>query len=121
MNPKIPGIVFNSERDAGSCLQCGFGFVLGKEQEAITALVSALPIGSEVGLPDPTNGDCGLEVRRTKTGFEAKRGCHGTHGTWRPVTEQEALAWLMPSVLNLSKTARAGYGGMLTHYHERHG
>lgn len=117
MKIEILGIIYNSQRDAGTCLRYGFGLVVGKERQAITTLLSALSVGSEVGLPDPTNGDCMLEVRRTKTGFEAKRDCHGVSGTWQPVAEQEALAWLMPGVFHISKTARPGYGGMLTHYH----
>lgn len=121
MKIEIPGIVYNSQRDAGTCVQYGFGLAAGSERESIAALVSALPVGSEVGLPDPTNGDCVLEVRRTKSGYEAKRGCHGAHGTWRLTTEQEALAWLMPGALSISKTARVGYGGTLTFYRERHG
>lgn len=121
MKPDISSVVFSSERNAGGCVVYGFGFILGQEVEAVASLLATLQLGAEVSVPDPVSGDCSLEVRRSKVGFETKRGCHGMFGTWHPASEQEAAAWLLPGALSASKTARPGYGGTLTQYGESHG
>lgn len=121
MKPEISGVAFSSERNAGSCTVLGFSFIRGQEAEAVANLLASLKIGSEVSVSDPAAGDCSLEIRRTKIGLEAKRGCHGAYGTWRPATQQEATAWLLPGALHASKTAKPGFGGTLTQYGENHG
>ena len=108
------GVEFSSKRDAGTCTVFAFGFSRGLEQQAVAGLLSSLPEGSEIGVPDPSAADCSLEVRRTRTGLEAKLGCHGAYGSWRSATEQEASTWLLPEALHASEWAKPGYGGTLT-------
>ena len=116
MTLKIPGINFSSERDAGSCVIYSFAFASGAESKALDSILNHLVPNSEVSVPDPTNGDCSLEVRRTSSGLELKRGCHGASGTWRSATLPEALSWLLPGAVAASTTARPGFGGNIVLY-----
>ena len=116
MTLKIPGIIFTSERDASSCIVYSFAFAPGTEIEALDAILNQLAVDSEVSVPDPTNSDCSLEVRRTSSGLELKRGCHGSYGTWRAATAQEAMSWLLPGAVAAGKVARPGFGGNIVVY-----
>jgi hypothetical protein len=108
MNLAIRGITKASERDAGSCVVYSFCFIAGSEPEAVTALLDQMELGQEIAVPDPTDGDCILEVRRISTGFEIKRGCHGRYGTWRPAPTEEAYSWLLPGALHASQSNQSG-------------
>ncbi len=110
------GLEPSSARDAGTCTIFVFGFVRGHERETIEGVLSSMPTGTEIGVPDPSNGDCILEVRRSNAGLEAKRGCHGAAGTWRSVTNREALDWLHPGAVHASRTSKPGFGATLTDY-----
>jgi hypothetical protein len=65
MTLKIPGIIFSSERDAGSCIIYSFAFASGAESETLDSIINHLVPNSEVSVSDPAHGDCSLEVRRT--------------------------------------------------------
>jgi hypothetical protein len=112
MKLSIPGITFLSERDAGSCVQYSFSFLVGEEAHQLGLALANLPLDAEISVPDPRDGDCGLDARRTQHGFETKRGCHGRYGTWFAATHQEALAWLLPGATAASKIARPGSGAL---------
>ena len=88
-------IEVTTSRDAGTGQQIAFQIV-GDASTALARLLAAMPAGTEISASDPTNLDCALEVRRTQAGYEAKRGCHGAAGTWRPATAVAALDWLLP-------------------------
>lgn len=107
MNLAIRGITKASERDAGSCVLHSFYFIAGSEPEAVTSLLELMALGQEIAVPDPTDGDCVLEVRRISSGFEIKRGCHGRYGTWRPATMEEAYCWLLPGALHASQSSQS--------------
>ena len=113
MEPRIPGIEFSSRRDAGTCVQYTFGFSSDAEGELLSVVLAHLSMLSVISVPDPENGDCALEVRRAACGFEAKRGCHGASGTWRPASLTQAFEWLLPGAQWAAKYARPGYGGLL--------
>lgn len=113
MNFSALGIQATSSRDTGSSTQYSFGLPVGDESSVLTALLGELTVGCEVSVLDPENADCSLEVRRKANGFEVKRGCHGSHGTWRQATAEEAHAWLLPVALAAPRTARPGFGATL--------
>lgn len=103
----IPGVMVRSTRAAGTCRQHRIGFIAGMESQAINAILVAFPLRTEISVPDPSHGDCAFDVRRTSHGFEARHGCHGAVGIWRPVTEEEAIDWLLPGARFASAHAAA--------------
>ena len=107
------GIAVSSKRDAGSLVQYSFGLPLGGEDALLAKLLNAMAVGCELSVPDPTDGDCALEVQRVRLGYEIKRGCHGAYGTWRSATPEEAHAWLLPGAVASARLARPGFGAML--------
>lgn len=113
MNLTSFGIAVTSKRDAGTLVQYSFGLPEGREDEVLSSLLSNMFSGCELSVSDPTNGDCALEAKRSGSGYEIKRGCHGAYGTWRTATLEEALAWLLPGALALRRLARPGFGAML--------
>lgn len=116
MNFSALGITVTAQRDAGSLMEYSFSFPQGNESTALSSVLEAMSAGHELSVPDPANGDCGLEARRIDHGFEIKRGCHGAAGTWRPATISETHAWLLPGVLAKTKSCRPGYGALLIAY-----
>lgn len=110
------GIAVTSQRDAGSLVQYSFSLPQGSETAVLLSLLEAMENSHELSVPDPANGDCSLEARRTGAGFEIKRGCHGASGTWRSASVSEAQCWLLPGVLVSSRTSRPGFGAVLVAY-----
>lgn len=113
MNHSIPGIELTFERDAGTCLMYRFSFTKGCEAENLLSLAKGLTPKQEISIPDPDNGDCSLELRNHEGHLEVKRGCHGSHGTWREVSLNTACQWLLPGAIFAAKNLRLGYGGVL--------
>jgi hypothetical protein len=111
-----PAITVSSVRDAGTCVIYSFTFVPGLEVDGLEAILNGLSPESEVSLIDPGDGDGCLEVRRTSTGFEIKRGRHGSYGTWRKATFQEAVSWLLAGVTPYREASRLGFQGTITVY-----
>lgn len=109
----IPGVIITFERDAGSCVMFRIGFEIGQEADAIRGILEALTFSEEIGIVDPENTECSLEVRKTPDGFRIKRGCHGSYGTWGPATTDEAFNWLLPGAFYAAKNLPVGYGGLL--------
>lgn len=107
------GIAITSKREAGTLVQYSFGLPEGREDETLSSLLSNMLNGCELSVPDPTNGDCALEAKRSGSGYEIKRGCHGAYGTWRTATLEEVHAWLLPGALAARRLARPGFGVML--------
>lgn len=96
MKPRVPGVSYVSERDAGSHWEYRFVFLEDDPATALRGLLAALSPGHEVHFPEPGPNDCYLEVRRTARGMETKRGCHGAFGTWHEASMEEAFQWLLP-------------------------
>ena len=113
MNFAALGISVTSERDSGPRVEYSFGLSQGSEDRLLSELLSNMPNGSELSVPDPTNGDCALEAKRKGGGYEVKRGCHGAYGVWRAATLAEAHAWLLPGALASVRLARPGFGTTL--------
>ena len=107
------GIAVTSKRDAGTLVQYSFGLPEGREDEVLFSLLNNMLNGYELSVSDPTNGDCDLEAKRSGSGYEIKRGCHGAYGTWRKATLEDAHAWLLPGALAARRLARPGFGAML--------
>lgn len=63
--------------------------------DVLTLLLAALPDGGEVSVPEPGPHECYHECQRTKGELQIKRGCHGSYGTWRPASLEEAHDWLL--------------------------
>lgn len=83
-----------ASRDAGTGLSYTFHLSPESPIESLDAVVTALPQGGEISVPDVGGGDCFLEARRTPSGFEIKRGCHGAAGSWQAATHAETVVWL---------------------------
>jgi hypothetical protein len=115
-NETNAGTIITFERDADSFVMYRIGFLIGQEENAVSALLNSLSMSQEIGIIDPIDGDCSLEVRRTVDGFKVKRGCHGCYGTWHNTTYEEAFNWLLPGACYAAKNLRQGYGGVLTEY-----
>ena len=113
MDLSVLGIAVASKRDAGTLVQYLFCLPEGREDEVLFSLLRNMLIGSELSFADPTNGDCDLEAKRSGSGYEIKRGCHGAYGTWRTATLEEVHAWLLPGTLAAQRRARPGCGAML--------
>lgn len=96
MKPAISGLNYLSERDAGTCWEYTFTFHDQDPAGALRQLLAVLSPEYQVLVPDPGPGDCFLEARKTQHAFEIKRGCHGSYGTWREASQEEAFAWLLP-------------------------
>ena len=94
-------------RDAGTAWVWSFALLPGQEHATIEALLGCMEEGDEVAFPDPAAGECWRELRRTPTGWQRKRGCHGAHGTWRSCDAAEALDWLL-AVSSFGHAARPG-------------
>ena len=105
MKIAVPGLVYLSERDAGTFLQYSFSLRCDDLSAALRELLMGLRPGHELSFEDPGESECYLEVRRTERGFETKRGCHGSYGTWRPSTFDEAHAWLLPGARRCNNSA----------------
>ena len=65
---------------------------------ALQRLVAELPPGAELSSVDIGPGECYHEARATPEGYEMKRGCHGSFGTWEPCSGEEAVQWLLPGL-----------------------
>src|SRR5665213_1049942 len=102
------GIVVVAKRDAGSLTEYALAFPASGGREAVMCALSEMPMGSELSFQDPTNGDCALEAKRIGESYSVKRGCHGAHGTWRPASTQEAVAWLLPGLAHAAKHSGQG-------------
>ncbi len=113
MKKQIPGATITLERDAGSSIMFRVGFEVGQEEIAVRGLLDILSISKELGIVDPDHRECSLDVRKTPDGFMIKRGCHGSNGTWRTATGEEAFEWLIRGAIYAAKTLRKGYGGLL--------
>jgi len=74
---------------------------------SLAQLISALPTGAEIAVPDPDDNDGSLDVSRLDDGLFVKRGRHGAHGTWRPEGLDGAVAWLYHGA-SRSEGARSG-------------
>lgn len=108
------GIKVRERRDAGSHDEYHFSFPSGAESSTLVALLEAMTPGQELSVPDPSNGDCSLEVRRGEEGYEVRRGCHGASGTWRPASLSESHSWLLPGVVWAAGACPPGYGASFT-------
>lgn len=114
MDLEIAGVDLTLERDAGTGRVYRFSVFVGSERELVDVMLAGMPTGSELSVPDPDVGDCSLEVRRGNWQWEAKRGCHGANGTWRPLeSKSAAIDWLLPGAQYAARAARSGYGGVL--------
>ena len=72
-------------------------------------VLSLLPVGGELSVPDVGLAECFREARRGVDGFEIKRGCHGAHGTWRSASLAEVEAWLLPGIEVAARARQLGY------------
>jgi hypothetical protein len=116
MNLHSLGVEIGATRRVGSSVV--YSCTLTEPQ--LRQVVVGLPVGGEVGLPDVGEGECFREARRTQGGFEIKRGCHGAHGTWRPASQSEVLAWLFPGLAVAHRVARPGFGATVELPEARH-
>ena len=108
MNFDALPIKIMSHRDAGHFMQYNFQLLPGEVREQLVALISSLPLHGEISVPAPGHGDFYLEARRTTAGVEIKRGGHGTAGNWKPVSQSDALEWLLPGA-SCAETQRLGW------------
>lgn len=114
MNLTAFGIQVTAKRNAGLHTSYSFGLPSDQLESTLLALLKGMPDGSELGVIDPETTECLLEARRTGGAWETKRGCHGAHGTWKPASLHDAVAWLLPGALAAKRFAKAGYGTTLT-------
>jgi hypothetical protein len=112
--PNIPDIQFSSKRDAGTCVIYTFGFTEGRERRQVEAILGQITAADEISVADPADPEASYEVRRAVVGFERKHGRHGSYGTWISASNIEAVEWLLQGAEASSKTAKAGFGGVLT-------
>ena len=110
MNLHQLGIKVTSMRKVGRMVD----ITCSLDEAQLRCLLEVLPIGADISAPDPESGDCFREVRRAKEGLELKRGCHGSYGTWRAGTPDNALQWLSAGLAVLPKVAKPGYGVGIT-------
>lgn len=110
--PVIPSIKYSTIRDTGRSISCTFAFTKGREAIQLATILSHLAVNDVLGTPLP-DADGGLEVRRTRDGYEKKVGRHGCHGTWTATTASEAVDWLLPGAVYAVKFAGHGYGGTI--------
>jgi hypothetical protein len=90
------GIVYHPEQTPHLTDTFCFSVEGVEAQEFVHALLDDLVPGQEVSLPDPT-ADCGLYARRTASGYQTKRICHGSFtDPWHDATRQQVTAWLLP-------------------------
>ena len=108
MNFDALPIKITSHRDAGSFTQYSFQLLPGDPKDNLRALIASLPIRGEISVPAPGLGDSYLEARRTTFGFEIKHGRHGAAGSWKSVTQSDALEWLLPGASS-AETQRSGW------------
>ena len=91
------GIVYHPEHTPNLTDRYCFSIEGVEAQEFVHALLDDLVPGQEVSLADPT-ADCGLYVRRTLSGYQTKRICHGSFtDPWHDATRLQAEAWLLPA------------------------
>ncbi|MGV3661902.1 MAG: hypothetical protein ACO1TE_17070 [Prosthecobacter sp.] len=96
--PSIPGVTFLSSRDARTWVVHQFAFVPGEEAQGLMGLLRHLQPGDKICVEDQRAADERyLEVRRTGTEFQIQTSHHGTSGTWKAASFDEALAFLAPS------------------------
>jgi len=108
MNLATLPIVVSSQRDAGTHFLCEFQLASGLAQDHLMALLEWLPIGGEISVPSPAQGEKYLDVGRSTSGFQVKHGGHGSHGTWDVASKGEAVAWLLPGSTSI-ETRRVGW------------
>lgn len=114
MYPDIAGVQFSSKRDAGTCVIYTFGFTEGSERRQLEAILGQIAAADEISVADPGDPDASYEVRLASHGFERKHGRHGSYGTWVPTSGAEAVDWLLQGAEASSRTAKLGFGGVLT-------
>jgi hypothetical protein len=107
------GVQPSSVRDAGTQMQYTLPVPVAETETFISSLLGLLPIGGSLSVADPSNSDCDLEARKTASGFEVKRGCHGAHGTWVVATVESANSWVLPGALATAKNQRLNSGAMV--------
>jgi hypothetical protein len=112
MNLHTLGCLVISQLDRGTYIEQRFSFPQGEEVRVLQSILEGLLVRDEVSVVDPSNADCALEAKRYEAGFEIKRDCHGSFGTWRAATESEADAWLLPGREN---SRRSGYEAIHVH------
>ena len=112
MKRDTPGIRDISEHASGGCIRYEFGFVEGRELEALASLVAQLTDGDELSVPD-WKFDGSFELRRSGAHFEAKNGRHGSSGEWRRITDEESVTWLLPGARDSAKQPRIGRGVLI--------
>jgi len=110
------GITVTSKRDAGTLVQYAFALDGQSISRMLAQILDNMPYGAELSFPDPSNGDCNLEVRRSLEYFETKLGCHGASGTWCKASPAQAHAWLLPGANAAAHLCRPGYGAVLVIY-----
>ena len=108
MNFDALPIKITSHRDAGRLTQYSFQLLPGDVREQLRALIAALPLHGEISVPAPGPGDFYLGARRAISGLEVKRGGHGAAGSWKSVTQSDALEWLVPGA-SCAETQRSGW------------
>jgi hypothetical protein len=106
MNLRAIGIEPSSARMLGQRVQ----YSCSLTEAQLRVVLAQLPVGGEVSVPDIGAGECFREARRGLSGFELKRGCHGSYGTWRSASPQEVEAWLVPGLAVAERTCNPGYG-----------
>ena len=103
--PSIPGIRMLSARDAGTCVVYEFCVIPGEELLGVTALLGHLKNGHDVCVSGVGNVESYLEVRRSRAGLEIRTSHHGSSGSWRSASAEEAEEFLAPSALLLTGTS----------------
>jgi hypothetical protein len=97
VKPHVSSITYTSERDAGSVLIYTFVFPTEDPAIALRRLLEGRGVGHKISFADPqAPGDRSLEARRIDRGFETRHSRHGSSGTWRNASIDEALQWLLP-------------------------
>jgi hypothetical protein len=116
MNLSEFGITVTSQRDVGSRVEYIFAFPEGAESGTLMSLLEAMEAEQELSIVDPSNSDCHLEVRRTRGGYQIKRGRHGSFEPWRAASAAESHAWLLPGALGAAEICGPGYGANFVVY-----
>jgi hypothetical protein len=61
---------------------------------ALEAVVSALPVGGELGVAEGRDREADRCLRRTPAGMETRIIGHGHFGEWKVVPPAQAMAWI---------------------------
>jgi len=96
-----------SSRDSGNGTIHTFHVLPEDAAGSIESLISALPVGGEITVPDASRSECYLELRRSIGGLESKLGRHGMHGSWETTDSLNAMNFLLPGTLS-AEAKRSG-------------